>query len=120
MYAATPDGINRLECWMYAATPPENSRDALLAKLAIARPQDVPRLLEMTRNQEAQLRRQLGGLQEMLDGCVERPGPGAAAARGCRARPLVEARRLAAALESLQEIREALEHELRGAPSPRR
>jgi DNA-binding PadR family transcriptional regulator len=120
MYSATPDGITRLERWMYAATPPETSRDALLAKLAIARPQDVPRLLEMTRNQEAQLRRLLGGLREAPTsawtgrGRVPLPLVGAALVRSS------EARRLAAALESLQEIREALEHELRGAPSPRR
>ena len=120
MYSVTPAGITRLERWMYATTPPENSRDALLAKLAIARPQDVPRLLEMTRNQEAQLRRQLGGLQEAPTaawsgrGRVPLPLVGAALVRSS------EARRLAAALESLQEIREALEHELRGAPAQRR
>lgn len=105
---------------MYSPTPPENSRDALLAKLAVARPADVPRLLEMARDQEAQLRLQLGGLQEAAApawagrGRVPLPLVGAALVRSA------EARRLSAAIESLQEIREALEHELRGAPSPRR
>ncbi len=120
MYSATPAGVTRLETWMYAPTAPEKSRDVLLAKLAIARAQDVPRLLEMARNQEAQVRRQLGGLQEAPraawtgQGRVPLPLVGAALARSS------EARRLAAAIESLQEIREALEHELRGAPPPRR
>jgi DNA-binding PadR family transcriptional regulator len=119
MYSATADGVVRLERWMYAPTPPENSRDALLAKLAVARPQDVPRLLEVSRHQEAQLRLQLGGLQEAPAsawtgrGRVPLPLVGAALVRSA------EARRLSAAIESLQEIREALEHELRGAPPPR-
>lgn len=120
MYAATPDGINRLERWMYAATPPENSRDALLAKLAIARPQDVPRLLEMTLHQEAQLHRQLGGLRETPTAAWSGRGRVPLTLVGAALVRSSEARRLAAALESLQEIREALEHELRGAPSPRR
>jgi DNA-binding PadR family transcriptional regulator len=119
MYSATAAGVTRLERWMYAPTSLENSRDALLAKLAIARPQDVPRLLEMASNQEAQLRQQLGSLQEAPAaawtgrGRVPLPLVGAALVRSA------EARRLSAAIESLQEVREALEHELRGARSPR-
>ncbi len=120
MYSATPAGITSLEQWMYTATAPERSRDALLAKVTIAKPQDVPRLLEMTRNQETQLRQQLGELQQTPApawsgrGRVPLPLVGAALLRSA------EARRLSAAIESLQEAREALEHELRGAPSPRR
>ena len=119
MYSATPAGVTRLGRWMYTPTAPEKSRDALLAKLAIARAQDVPSLLEMARDQEDQLRRQLGGLQEAPrpawtgQGRVPLPLVGAALVRSS------EARRLSAAIESLQEIREALEYELRGGP-PRR
>lgn len=120
MYRATSDGITGLERWMVSPTPLENSRDTLLAKLAVARRQDLPRLLEMARNQEAQLRRQLGGFRESPapawsgTGPVPLPLVGAALVRSA------EARRVSAAIESLQEIRQALEHELRGAPSPRR
>lgn len=119
VYEATQDGIDEFERWMYAPTKPDASRDALLAKLPLARPHDLPRLLEMARNQEAQLHRQLGGLQEAPApawagrGRVPLPVVGAALVRSA------EARRLSAAIQSLQEIREALEHEQRGAPSPR-
>lgn len=119
MYSATPDGVTRLERWMYSPTPPEYSRDALLAKLAIARPQDLPRLLEMTCSQEAQLRRQLGGLQEAPAAAWIGHGRVPLTLVGATLVRSAEARRIAAAIESLQEIREALEHELRGAPSPR-
>lgn len=121
MYSPTSQGLTSLERWMETPTPPEaDSRDTLLGKLAVARPQDLPRLLDLARGQEALLRRQLG---ELMDA----PAPewsgrsrvpltivGATLARAA------QARRLTAAIESLQEIRETLEHELRGAPSPRR
>lgn len=120
MYSATPLGLTELERWMHAPTPPQNSRDELFSKLVIARPQHVPRLLEMARILETQLRSDLGDLREApAPAWTGRGRPplqlvGAALARSA------EARRLSAATESLQEIREALEHELRGAPSPRR
>lgn len=121
MYSPTSQGLTSLERWMYTPTPPEaDSRDTLLGKLAVARPQDLPRLLELARGQEAQLRGQLGELMEAPApewsgrGRVPLTIVGATLAR------TAQARRLAAAIESLQEIREALEHELRGAPSPRR
>jgi DNA-binding PadR family transcriptional regulator len=119
VYAATAGGVEKFERWMYTPSKPEASRDILLAKLPLARPQDLPRLLDMARNQEAHLRRQLGGLREAPasawtgSGRVPLTIVGAALVRSA------EARRLSAAIESLQEIRQALEHELRGAPSPR-
>ena len=119
MYAATPLGVERFDAWMVTPTSPEKSRDGLLAKLPLARPQDVPRLIEMARRQEAQLRRQLGRLTEAPApewsgrGPVPLPLIGSALVRSA------EAKRLSAAIESLQEVWEALEHYQAGSPSPR-
>lgn len=119
VYAATPAGVESFERWMYAPSKPDSSRDALLAKLPLARPQDLPRLLDMARDQEAQLRRQLGALQEAPSSAWTGAGRVPLTVVGAALVRSAEARRLSAAIESLQEIRAALEHELRGAQFPR-
>lgn len=116
IYQPTADGIASFEQWMYTFSPPAAIRDELTAKLELARPVDMPRLIEITRAQEADLRRQWQQLtsppaQEWADaGAIPWS---LVAARLKRSR---EARRIAAEIESLEEIRDALQFELDPPP----
>lgn len=51
-YHPTEQASSALECWMETLTPREPVRLGLYAKLAVARPQDVPRLLLALREYE--------------------------------------------------------------------
>lgn len=118
-YAATEEGVQQFDRWMQAATPLEANRDELLAKLALARTQDLPRLLELTRHREAQLREELGDLAEIPAPAWNGSGRVPLALIGASLVRAADASRLSAAIESLQKISAALEHEMQGAPPTR-
>jgi DNA-binding PadR family transcriptional regulator len=52
VYHPTEQASSALECWMETLTPREPVRQGLQAKLAVARPEDVPRLLLALREYE--------------------------------------------------------------------
>jgi DNA-binding PadR family transcriptional regulator len=52
IYEATAEGIGHFEAWMLDASPTPPLRDELHMKIALCRPRDLPRLIEMVRRQE--------------------------------------------------------------------
>lgn len=62
IYEATPGGIEHFESWMFASTPTPPLRDDLQMKIALCRPSDVPRLIDMVYGQELVC---LGRLQDL-------------------------------------------------------
>jgi DNA-binding PadR family transcriptional regulator len=52
IYEATEEGVDRFEAWMLAASPTPPLRDELHMKIALCRPRDLPRLIEMVYGQE--------------------------------------------------------------------
>jgi DNA-binding PadR family transcriptional regulator len=112
IYQKTEAGIERFQRWMYAASSPTAFRDELTAKLAFASPRNMPRLIEITHAQEDQLRRELHALVAPPPDVWTRGGKipwPIKAAMLARSR---EAKRIAAAIEWLEELRDELEREL--------
>ncbi len=62
IYEATPSGVEHFESWMFAATPTPPLRDDLQMKIALCRPSDVARLIDMIYGQELAC---LGRLQDL-------------------------------------------------------
>ncbi|HTR72505.1 MAG TPA: helix-turn-helix transcriptional regulator [Solirubrobacteraceae bacterium] len=69
IYEATPSGVEHFECWMFASTPTPPLRDDLQMKIALCRPSDVPRLIDMVYGQELAC---LGRLQDLRRLSAER------------------------------------------------
>ncbi|HEY8304726.1 MAG TPA: helix-turn-helix transcriptional regulator [Solirubrobacteraceae bacterium] len=53
IYEATPEGIDRFEQWMLDASSLAPVRDELYMKLALSKPHNLKRLIELAREQEA-------------------------------------------------------------------
>jgi DNA-binding PadR family transcriptional regulator len=52
IYEATEEGIDHFEAWMLEASPTPPLRDELHMKIALCRPRDLPRLIDIVRGQE--------------------------------------------------------------------
>jgi DNA-binding PadR family transcriptional regulator len=52
IYEATPDGVERFEEWMTARSSMSPLREELHLKLALSQPRNLPRLIELTYEQE--------------------------------------------------------------------
>ncbi len=72
VYEATPEGIEHFEQWMLDSSSLAPVRDELYMKLALSKPHNLSRLIELAQVQEEDC---LGRLQEL-----RRPAPGATAA----------------------------------------
>jgi DNA-binding PadR family transcriptional regulator len=62
IYEATEEGLDHFEAWMLDASPAPPLRDELHMKIALCRPRNVPRLVEMIEGQELVC---LGRLQDL-------------------------------------------------------
>lgn len=65
IYEATPDGLERFEDWMATGSSMSPLREELHLKLALSQPRNLPRLIELTYEQEQacleRLEQHLGG-----------------------------------------------------------
>jgi DNA-binding PadR family transcriptional regulator len=113
-YEVSEHGTEEFGRWMWDSPPPAAFRDELLAKLAFARPDDLPHLIDVTRTHEALLRRQLGELREPLGDEWLDIDAVPWVRVGTRLVQATEAKRIATAIESLQEIRATMERWLQG------
>jgi DNA-binding PadR family transcriptional regulator len=52
IYEATPAGVEHFEAWMLGSSPAPPLRDELHMKIALCRPRDLPRLIDMVYGQE--------------------------------------------------------------------
>jgi DNA-binding PadR family transcriptional regulator len=52
IYEATQEGVVRFDAWMLGSSPAPPLRDELHMKIALCRPRDVPRLIDMVYGQE--------------------------------------------------------------------
>ncbi len=52
IYEATDEGIEHFEAWMLGSSPAPPLRDELHLKIALCRPRDLPRLIDMVYGQE--------------------------------------------------------------------
>jgi DNA-binding PadR family transcriptional regulator len=62
IYEATEEGVDHFEAWMLDPSPAPPLRDELHMKIALCRPRNVPRLIEMVGSQEIVC---LGRLQDL-------------------------------------------------------
>ncbi|HEY2631342.1 MAG TPA: helix-turn-helix transcriptional regulator [Solirubrobacteraceae bacterium] len=69
IYEATPEGVERFERWMLDSSSLAPVRDELYMKLALSKPHNLPRLIELAQTQEEDC---LARLQE-LRGPASRP-----------------------------------------------
>lgn len=74
IYEATPGGVEHFESWMFASSPAPPLRDDLQMKIALCRPSDVPRLIDMVYSQELAC---LGRLHDLrrLSGAAQAGAP---------------------------------------------
>jgi DNA-binding PadR family transcriptional regulator len=52
IYEATPQGVDHFESWILASSPAPPLRDDLHMKIALCRPRNVPRLIDLVYGQE--------------------------------------------------------------------
>ena len=62
IYEATEEGVDHFEAWMLDSSPAPPLRDELHMKIALCRPRNLPRLIDMVRGQEVVC---LGRLQDL-------------------------------------------------------
>lgn len=72
IYEATEEGVDHFETWMLDPSPMPPLRDELHMKIALCRPRNVPRLIEMISGQELVC---LGRLRDLKSVTEEVPGP---------------------------------------------
>jgi DNA-binding PadR family transcriptional regulator len=71
IYEATEEGVDHFEAWMLDPSPAPPLRDELHMKIALCRPRNLPRLIEMVAGQEQVC---LGRLQDLKRLTQEVPG----------------------------------------------
>jgi len=71
IYEATEEGIDHFESWMLDPSPMPPLRDELHMKIALCRPRNVPRLIDMIGGQELVC---LGRLRDLKQLAEEAPG----------------------------------------------
>jgi DNA-binding PadR family transcriptional regulator len=64
IYEATPKGVDRFEEWMLGCSSLAPVRDELYMKIALSKPQNLPRLIELARTQEEDCLARLEGLRQ--------------------------------------------------------
>jgi hypothetical protein len=67
IYEATDEGLDHFEAWMLEASPTPPLRDELHMKIAMCRPRDVPRLIDVVRGQELACMGRLHDLGQRAD-----------------------------------------------------
>jgi DNA-binding PadR family transcriptional regulator len=67
IYEATPEGTDHFAAWMLEASPTPPLRDELHMKIALCRPRDLPRLIEIVRGQELACMGRLSDLKQRAD-----------------------------------------------------
>ena len=67
IYEATREGVDHFEAWMLEASPTPPLRDELHMKIALCRPRDLPRLIDVVRGQELACIGRLRDLRERSD-----------------------------------------------------
>lgn len=70
IYEATEEGVDHFEAWMLEATPTPPLRDELHMKIALCRPRDLPRLIDIVRGQEIAC---MGRLRDLKQRAAEDP-----------------------------------------------
>jgi DNA-binding PadR family transcriptional regulator len=68
IYEATDEGIDHFESWMLGSSPAPPLRDELHMKIALCRPRNLPRLIDMVYGQELACMGRLRDLKELCDG----------------------------------------------------
>jgi len=108
IYEATPQGLERFEEWMATGSQRSPLREELHLKLALSQPRNLPRLIELTYEQEQgcleRLEEHLGG--PSFDDLLASPQPWSAVA-SVMVRD-AEVAHLQATVEWLRRIREAM------------
>lgn len=109
IYEATPQGLERFEEWMATASSRSPLREELHLKLALSQPRNLPRLIELTYEQEQacleRLEQHLGGSAAFEDLLATTPPWSAVASVMVRD---AEIAHLQATVEWLRRIREAM------------
>jgi DNA-binding PadR family transcriptional regulator len=67
IYEATEEGVDHFEAWMLEASPTPPLRDELHMKIALCRPVDLPRLIDMVHGQELACMGRLRDLKQRAD-----------------------------------------------------
>jgi DNA-binding PadR family transcriptional regulator len=67
IYEATEEGVDHFAAWMLEASPTPPLRDELHMKIALCRPSDLPRLIEIVRGQELACMGRLSDLKQRAD-----------------------------------------------------
>jgi len=108
IYEATPEGLGRFEDWMATGSAMSPLREELHLKLALSQPRNLPRLIELTYDQEQacleRLEEHLGGatFEERLGSAQPWPAVASVMVRDA------EIAHLQATVEWLRRIREAM------------
>lgn len=68
IYEATKDGVKHFDAWMLSSSPAPPLRDELHMKIALCRPQNVPRLIDLVYGQELAC---LGRVSDLERGAAE-------------------------------------------------
>jgi len=109
IYEATPDGLERFEDWMATGSSMSPLREELHLKLALSQPRNLPRLIELTYEQEQacleRLEQHLGGTAAFDELLASTPPWSAVASLMVRD---AEIAHLQATVEWLRRIREAM------------
>ncbi len=117
IYEATQEGIEHFENWMLGSSPAPPLRDELHMKIALCRPQDLPRLIDMVYGQELACIGRLRDLKHLSD--REAAGDSHEWARLMRVLSRdAEVASWKARIEWLQSARELLERLLEDAEHP--
>jgi DNA-binding PadR family transcriptional regulator len=81
VYEATARGVAEFQAWMHGSSPAPPLRDELHMKIALCRPRDLPRLIDMLYGQELACRARL---RELCDDPLPHAGSGAPDGSGAR------------------------------------
>jgi DNA-binding PadR family transcriptional regulator len=70
IYEATDEGVDHFEAWMLGSSPAPPLRDELHMKIALCRPRNLPRLIDMVYGQELACMGRLRDLKQLCEGDV--------------------------------------------------
>ena len=68
IYEATDEGVEHFEAWMLGSSPAPPLRDELHMKIALCRPRNLPRLIDMVYGQELACMGRLRDLKQLCEG----------------------------------------------------
>jgi DNA-binding PadR family transcriptional regulator len=68
IYEATDEGVDHFEAWMLGSSPAPPLRDELHMKIALCRPRNLPRLIDMVYGQELACMGRLRDLKQLCEG----------------------------------------------------